>query len=469
MATVPTGYVFWDASAKKSYDAGKTMPVLGNGDYLVPATSNYDGYYQQYIYYTSNNEYDVYFTNGWSGVVQSEYLSKPQKAPFNSIGGKPVRIFSYYGCTFTSSPTVSGVTNLWALCYWKCLNLTTVPTLPPNLKSVNYSFAETKINSPPNLSGLTNLQFAKYTFMKCFNLTSPPDISTNNKLTNMVGMFENCPNLVVPSGYTLPSGSIDIGFMFYNCPKVVNGVTIPATVTSAYAMYQKCTALEGFINILCSESANLSRLFSKTIKQIVLIGGDAACVKAARSAENGNAFVGVKANPLSLTAIRCDANGNELVTGQYCKLTCSFTAPNVQNAKILPPTIKRNGSALTLTWRLNSLTGTQITSSGIQLPTSGKIVTLYTLASGEEAVNFSLKTKTSYNTYTWDSGEILANLTYAAFLIDFLPNGTGMAIGKEAVMPGLEVDFDSRFNKLLNKDTELEGLLTGLGWTDCIE
>lgn len=470
MATVPTGYVFWDVSAKKSYVAGQTMPALGNGDYLIPATSNYDGYYQQYIYYTSGTEYDVYFTNGWSGVVQSAYYSQVQKAPFNSIGDKPVRIFSYYGCTFSSSPAVSGITNLWALCYWNCLNLTTAPTLPPNLKSVNYSFAKTKITSPPNLSGLANLQSAMYTFADCPNLASPPDISGNSNLKNMVGMFQNCPKLVVPSGYALPSGSIDVGWMFYNCPKVVYGPTIPATVTSAYAMYQKCTTLEGFVNVLCAESANLLYLFAETIKQIILLGNDSVCVKAASSAENNNVFAGIKAIPTSFTAIRCDANGNELATGRYCKLACTFTAPNVQNAKILPPTLKKNGAPLTLTWRLNSSTGTAITSSGIQLPTSGKIVALYELATGEDAANFSLKNNTVYSTYSWESGEILANLTYTAFLIDFLPNGTGVAIGKEAVIPGLEVDFDSRFNKkVLSKDTELETLLTNLGWTDCIE
>ena len=66
MATVPTGYVFWDVSANKSYAAGKTFPTLGEGDYLVPATTTNDGYYQEYIYHANSmTRNQVTFSGGW--------------------------------------------------------------------------------------------------------------------------------------------------------------------------------------------------------------------------------------------------------------------------------------------------------------------------------------------------------------------------------------------------------------------
>ena len=144
MATVPKGYVFWDVSANKSYAAGKTFPALGNGDYLVPATTSYDGYYQQYTYYTSRTEGEVTYTNCWTGCVQAAYTSKAQKLPFNTIAGKPVRFFSYTGCQFASCPTttntggtssLSAITNLRFISFYNCTKLTSAPVLPTGLKA----------------------------------------------------------------------------------------------------------------------------------------------------------------------------------------------------------------------------------------------------------------------------------------------------------------------------------------------
>lgn len=431
MATVPTGYIFWDVSANKSYAAGKTFPTLGDGDYLVPATTSADGYYQQYIYHAKDYTiHNVTFNDGWSGLVQSAYYTKAQQPPFNTIAGKPVYSFEYDGCTFSSSPAVSSCTNLKTISWWNCVNLTTIPTLPTNIESLYYAFSGTGITSPPDISSLSNLWCAAWAFYNCTSLTSVPTISGLSALTDTRGMFKGCTNITSPPA--LPSGLLDMGWMFQNCTLLESAPTIPSSVTSMYSSFRYCTSLTGFITVNAPEAQlNASYCFYDTTNTIVLVGSGATTYLSKRS-NNKNVYDGIKAYPASFTSIRCDSSGNESASGLYVLLTIAYTALSYSGAKLVLPTLKKDGSAVSATWHIDTKTGTTLTSSGIQLPSSGKLVSIYYLGDNTTAPKFELTLNTTYSSYSWSSSTIQATTTFKEFIIDIRPDGKTIGIGREA-------------------------------------
>lgn len=446
MATVPTGYVFWDVSANKSYAAGKTFPTLGDGDYIVPATSTADGYYQVYFYHAKSfTRNQITFSGGWEGYVQSAYYSKTQKAPFNTIADKPVRSFQYDHCTFSSSPAVSSCTNLWAISWWQCTNLTSIPALPANLKSLYYAFSETKITSSPTLSGLSSLTCTAYAFYKCTSLTSAPSISGLTNLTDLRGMFQGCTSLVTPPA--LPASAIDTGYMFQSCTAMTSAPTLTANITSCYSMFRYCTSLTGFITVNTPESQlNGNYCFYDTTQTIILVGSGATTYLSKRN-NNKNVYDGIKAYPMAFTAIRCDSDGNESASGVYVLLTVSYTALNYSGAKLVLPTLTKDGSSTSATWHIGTKDGTTLTSSGVQLDSTGKIVSIYYVGDNTTAPKFGVILNTIYNSYSWYSTEKQATTTYKEFIIDVRPDGKTIGIGTEAseTAEGLMIDMPNFF------------------------
>lgn len=480
MATVPTGYVFWDASAKKSYAAGATMPTVGDGDYMVPAsTSLTDGYYQQYIYRTSYNECDLTIANGWHGVIQSEYYSKQQKAPFASIGGKPVKSFTYMNCKFTAAPNISGLTNLESITFVNCINMTAPPVLPPNLKTLQYAFNHCErmatppdlstlatpesikslyatfqgcyaMTSAPDISNLVNLETMWYAFTDCRNITNPPTISGLTRLENIGHCFEGCVNLITPGNYKIPDTVFRIGYAFKGCSAIINGPAIPENATDMTCAFQGCTSLSGFIEMNNVNSGNTVDMFKDTVNTVILVGTGATAV-VARTGNNNNVYCGIVAIPRSFTAIRCDSSGEESATGSYCILTVSFKAPYIIGAKLIPPVLKKDGSIVSPTWRWNTKDGQVIDGSGVQLQSTGKIVAILSLGESTSAANLSLSLVTMYGDYDpWASEEINATLTYQEFIIDINSSGAGISFGGEAPDEMNGVKFDMPVLGLLN-------------------
>ena len=477
MATVPTGYVFWDVSANKSYAAGKTFPALGEGDYLVPATLNNDGYYQQYWYHA--NSYvrnQVECKGGWEGAVQSRYYSQPQKSPFNTIADKPVYDFTYDHCTFTTSPAVSGCTNLKHVAWWQCTKMTSAPALPPNLESMWYSFSETAITTPPNMSGLSKLRIAAYSFYKCSKLTSVPTISGLSALVDARGMFQDCPLITTPPA--LPPNVADTGWMFHGCTALTSAPTLVASITSAYSMFRYCTSLTGFITVnIPSGQLNGNYCFFDTVRTIILVGEDTTTYLSKRS-NNNNVYDGIKAYPASFTAIRCDANGNESASGEYALLTVSYSALNYSGAKLMLPSLKKDGSAVSTTWHIGSKTGEVLTSEGTQIQSSGRIVSIFSIGDNTSAPKFDIVLNTAYESYSWQSSSRQATTTYKEFIIDVSPNGKAVAIGREASdtseglfidMPNLLVNYSGeiRAKGLVGMIVMHAGAYYPYGWLPC--
>lgn len=444
MATVPTGYVFWDVSANKSYAAGKTFPTLGNGDYLVPATSDNDGYYHVYFYYTSLVLEGIgTFTNCWSGYVQSQYKAQTQVACFNTIADKPVRQFQYSDCTFTTAPSLSSISNLKRVTYVDCPNLTTVPALPTSIASLINSFYNCpKLVTTSNIASLTNVQTARYAFYNCTSLVTPPTISGLTSLTDATGMFYNCSTLAPAAGYTIPSSVTTMEYMFYNCAALVNPVTIPASVTNILGVFHSCTNLEGFLTINAAALTKYTYAFKNTTKTIILVGTGASDA-IANTATNSNVHNGIKAYPAAFTAIRCDSSGNESASGLYALLTISYTALNYSGALLMLPTLKKNGSAASATWHIGSKTGTTLTSSGTQIQSSGKLVAIFSLGDNTSAPNFEVVLNTKYSSYTWASSAVTAGVTFKEFILDVSANGKAIGLGTEASdsHEGLAVDL----------------------------
>ena len=483
MATVPTGYVFWDVSANKSYNAGQTYPTLGEGDYLVPATLDYDGYYQQYTYHTSYTGGSVTYTNCWEGCVQSRYAGSgfTQKLPYSSLADKPVRFFIYNGCQFTSCPTInndgssdtlSAKSNLRYVSFYNCTKMSSAPSLPSGLTSLYYTFGNTKISSPPTLSGLTNLLYADYCFYGCSSLTSQPTISGLSSLKSTHGMFSYCTGLVGTSDnpkwtLTLPSNIKDIALMYQGCTGIMRATKIPSGVTSIYGMFKGCTNLEGNIRIDDPGSiASTVDVFKNTSKRIILLGPPSGFNRLSSISNTySNVYAGIVANINSFTAIRGTySNGTftETVNGTWCKLTLSYTAPNVTNALIKPPSLKdSNDNTISATWHIGSVSGTTLTSSGSQIQSSGTLVACIDLGSLSTSETFKAQTNVTYTydslTYNYYSGYKNATLTYSNALIDVNPLGNGMAFWGEA-----SDDYNGlKINKSVDVDGDIKGELLG--------
>lgn len=440
MATVPTGYVFWDVSANKSYAAGTTFPALGDGDYLVPASSSpTDGYYHGYYYHTSYAYNAVQITNGWQGLVQSGYSDKTSYvAPFNTIADKPVMVFAYSNCNkMVSAPNLSGNTNLRAIQFFGCTALTSVPTIPTGVTDLTYSFQGcTALTSAPIIpDGVTIL---KCTFFGCTALTSAPSIPAN--VTNMDGTF-------------------------YGCTALTSAPTIPSNVTIITNIFLGCVKLTGVIYINAT-NLTYSGAFYNTELQIILLG-TGATTAVAQTGNKGNVYVGVTALIESFKAIRCDSTGTEKATGEYCLFQCTFTAPSLSGSLLKIPVLQKSGVDVSATWHVGSLSGAEITAAGVDLGTGATIFSLINLGSGDESSVYSINIVTRYGDYTFTSSLFTAALTYKKFIIDITPDGTKIGIGMEAPEDeGLHVGMALKLHP--DPDTEIDYTITDAEYQELV-
>ena len=480
MATVPTGYVFKDVSADKLYPAGSTMPTVGDGDYIVPATTAADGKYHQYTYHKSYMARGISFTNCWVGFVQSRYTSASysHRVPYGSIADIKVEYFSFAGCQFTSCPTInhsgdtnylSEKTNLKFVTFEDCTKLTTAPVLPVNIESLNWSFSRTKIASPPsNFSSLTKLKSADYCFNECTNLTSKPAISGLSAFKSAVGMFRNCTGLTGQS-LALPSNILDVGRMYEGCTGITSAAKIPGKVTSAYKMFKGCTNLSGIIGIPSNVLSNNVDIFSGTVNRIILVGNPSSSEdynfdKLKKIANDySNVYAGVIADVNSFTAIRgIYENGifTETVNGSWCKLTLTYSAPDVSGALFKIPELKdADNNDVNATWHVGSVSGPVLTSAGMQVESSGTIITCIDLGSSLTSETYKVRTIVDYTydsiNYTYYSNIKNAMLTYSSAVIDINPLGNGMAFWGEVA---------DNYNGLqINKSIDVNGNITASG------
>ena len=222
--------------------------------------------------------------------------------------------------------------------------------------------------------------------------------------------------------------------MFAECENLINSPEITVN-GSTYEMFLNCSSLAGLI-YFTGESINATNMFKGTTERIYLLGAGATD-NIASTSTLGNVYNGFKAKLNSFTCIRCDTpEGHESVTGRYVKLTITFTAPHYSGANIIISTLKKDNEELEnpITWYLNTIGGTEITSSGVEIPQSesGSLIAVYDLDSENGSGSFSFSMKTKYSNYDWETETILTSLTYSDFIIDINPQGNGITFGDEA-------------------------------------
>lgn len=429
MANVPSGYTYYDKSAGKYIEAGSAMPAVGQGDQLYHGIG--DNGLEIYTYYTSYTMNDgTVWTNGWYMWIRSGALARTSfPNPLSNINGKPVKKVDFENCVnMTASPTIpSTVVDMdWA--YRGCESLASWPTLPAGLQSMYQTFygCEAIPTSAANLTIPSTVKNMKSTFNRCSNLVTPPAIP--NAVTNLSYCFVNCESLETPP--TIPASATLLYQMFYGCTALTRAPEIPANVTSIGYMFYDCTSLEGNCVINATGIAYRSYAFEGTVETIILLG-DGASDTIAKTSSAGNVYNGVKAQPKSFTAVRCDATGQELATGDYVLLTVEYTAPDV-NGRLLPPTFTIDGVAASVTWHKDSWDGSAISAAGIALEDTGTIEVLLSLGSASTSASYAIIMNTTYSGYSFVSGVITASLTYKEFIIDINATGTGLCFGAEA-------------------------------------
>ena len=296
MATVPSGYSYWNKSADKYYLEGQSIPAAGEGDLLypksgAPAKTNFSYTFHnartvKYTWYDNDSEQEVYISAGWevdntdsnndslsttmlssfngynvvSIVLKHSHMTQltlPSNCQFVSMPGSKLTkingsfptslkyLYFYNSTELVSVPSMSSLTNITHCMglFNNCTKLTTVPSLPPNATTFHRAFENctSLVNAPaiPSKAVLTGMMFKN-----CTSLKNTP-INNSNVSFRMSDMFYECTSLTSAANFNIPA-SMYYGYrMFDGCtsletpPPVVRG-----TDALAYRMFEGCTALK---------------------------------------------------------------------------------------------------------------------------------------------------------------------------------------------------------------------------------
>lgn len=300
MATVPSGWAYWDKSANKRIVAGGTIPTPAEGDEYFGVTSSGATDYSKlfYIYYNSetrnyvnqnSNVQQTTFTlpAGWHVTNQSYTMTSATVA--SSIGGENVVAVKIYNNTVSkitslslpntvvmvwlddnsnlttitgslgsalkeflcyrspkleSVPTLANATNLTNCSYMfnQCTTLTTIPALPPNAVSLYYAFHLcTSLTSIPTIP--SKVKDMAYLCEGCTALTAAP---SNNSavILYMERAFADCTNLTNASNFSIPN-TVELGWeLFRNCSKLTQIPTVISGTNANYnGIFRECSLL----------------------------------------------------------------------------------------------------------------------------------------------------------------------------------------------------------------------------------
>ena len=315
MATVPSGWAYWDKSANKRIVAGGTIPAPAEGDEYFGVTSSGATDYSKlfYIYYNSetrnyiNQNSGVQQTTftlpaGWHVTNQSYTMTSATVA--SSIGGENVVAVKIYNNTVSkitslslpstvvmvwlndnsnlttitgslgsalkeficyrspkleSVPTLANATNLTNCNYMfnQCTALTTIPALPPNAVSLYYAFHLcTSLTSIPTIP--SKVKDMGYLCEGCTALTAAP---SNNSavILYMPRAFADCTNLTNASNFSTPN-TVELGWeLFRNCSKLTQIPTVISGTNANYnGIFRGCTLL----NAVPTFSGSFTRLIN---------------------------------------------------------------------------------------------------------------------------------------------------------------------------------------------------------------
>ena len=304
MATVPSGYAYYDTSASTVIEQGKTMPAPGAGDryygvnYTTHTTDNskpdlqyYNSEVVKYYYRDSDTsshpewrEYTI--PAGWrllnkaytmsslsvpqtinganvvsiyingsgsnitsinipSTIVRVEIVDAPKVTTISGTLGANLKEFQCINATgLVSVPSLANATSMvyGGYMFYKCTALQIAPQLPPNVTSLYSAFYQcTSLTTPANIPSKV-IDMANM-YSGCRALTTVPENNSTVALY-MQAMFYNCENIIDASNFnssiTMQNGSN----MFCNCSKLVSPPTIRGTNASIAHAFDHCISLE---------------------------------------------------------------------------------------------------------------------------------------------------------------------------------------------------------------------------------
>lgn len=302
MATVPSGYAYYDASASTSISQGGTMPAPGAGDryygwnYTTGVVDNskpdlryYNSEVVTYYYRASDELYPEWreytMPAGWR-LLNGAYTMSSLSLPQTINGANVVSIYiNGSGNKITSINVPSTIVRVEIV---DAPNITTISgTFGANLKEFQCINA-TKLISVSSLANATSMIYGGYMFYQCTALKIAPQLPPN--VTSLYRAFYQCTSLTTPA--TIPSKVIDMASMyegcsalaeipinnstvalymqrlFYDCENITDAsnFNIPTTMQSGWEMFCNCIKLVSPPPILRGNNAFVYRMFQNCVK-----------------------------------------------------------------------------------------------------------------------------------------------------------------------------------------------------------
>lgn len=301
MATIPSGWAYYDASEHKRLLAGATMPTPAIDDEYFGVTSTGGIDYSKLIYHyndartleypyknntTPGMEIEFTIPAGW-GVNNREYTMINADVLSNIAGANVVSVyiserasnlisinlpstvvavwiynsttlqtvtgtltsvlkcFNCYGSTaLISVPSLIQATNITngIRMFKNCSSLTTVPALPPNIVSLYECFCNcTSLQSLPSIP--STVIDEGYMCLECTALQQAP-INYSTVVKWIEGVFKNCTHLTNASNFTIPNSVVDMSAAFQGCTSLITPPSvIRGTNANAYRLFYDCTSL----------------------------------------------------------------------------------------------------------------------------------------------------------------------------------------------------------------------------------
>ena len=290
-------------------------------------------------------------------------------------------------------------------------------------------------------------------FRGCAKISSAPTIP--NGITNMRSSFYDCSAL--EAAPTIPNGVTDIQYAFRNCAKIESVDRIPSSVTAIDYAFYGCASLTGSI-IVANTPSTYGGAFSRTAQTIYIIPVGDADISTWHTIANAysNVIFLAEANAkpaLSFSVTRVSASGQttENIEGTWAYIVAVATAyydhlPEGYTNAVGAITLTANGSSTSPTWVSDSIVEgeykvTETRHTWLQISTIRHV--------------FAMRVVDSYDA---SSPTITVKLPSTNTLLDFLPGGNGMAIGKVATRDAFDCVIPAYFD-----DVEVDGDLKTAG------
>lgn len=221
--TIPSGYTYYDASAKKTYTAGQSFSgAPAQGDSL----SSTDSSVRPSYYYEAAST-----GNPAGGYIVSDI---PQYSFTISAGFRSYESSSFTATTITYLDQIAGLNVVYLMVPQ---SVVTINHLSNHAEYISCG-ARTKLQT---ISGTMPSTLKTFNARDCSALRTVPSFANCSSWKYGFGTFENCINLI--SAPQLPEGLEIMDSIFEGCSALTTAANIPSTVIRARYAYRNCTNL----------------------------------------------------------------------------------------------------------------------------------------------------------------------------------------------------------------------------------